>query len=567
MTAADQTTLDPIAYGSALSTEPGLGALTLGGYLREVTAKFGSREALVMHEHGREIRWSYTELWNQAMAVARALRARGVGNGTRVGVLMTNRPEWIASVFGVALAGGVSATLSTFSTPAELDYLLESSAVSILLFERRVLKKDFAEMLGALEPGIAKDAPGAVVSHKFPFLRTLVAVCDGPNEGAIEDWHAFLDGGAAIPSTLVEATAASVKPHELAAILYSSGSTARPKGVLNTHRGITIQLWRWRRIYALGDDVRSWAPNGFFWSGNFATVLGTTLSSGGSNVLQSTFDPVEALELMERERVNYPVVWPHQGKQLVEAANWSTVDLSAMHYIEPTSPLAAHPSIKHKGWRDPLCTYGNTETFTITSCFPNSSPENVAGQSNGEVLPGNAMKIVGQETGATLPRGERGEIAVKGPTLMLGYLGIPPEQTFDADGFFRTGDGGYLDDDGRLHWEGRLSDIIKTGGANVSPVEIDGVLASFPGVKIARTIGVPHETLGEIVVGCIVPEAGIALDGEAIRNFARQSLASYKVPRRFLFLRESDLVLTGTAKIKSHELRKLAAKRLEDEQA
>ena len=130
------------------------------------------------------------------------------------------------------------------------------------------------------------------------------------------------------------------------------------------------------------------------------------------------------------------------------------------------------------------------------------------GAEPGEPLPGNTLKIVDPLTGAIVPRGERGEIAVKGPTLMLGYIGIPLDETLDEEGFFRTGDGGYIDERGRLFWEGRLNDIIKTGGANVSPVEVDGVLADHPGVKVSQTVGVPHETLGEMVVACVVPQRG-----------------------------------------------------------
>ncbi len=161
-----------------------------------------------------------------------------------------------------------------------------------------------------------------------------------------------------------------------------------------------------------------------------------------------------------------------------------------------------------------------------------------------------------------MPRGESGEIAVKGPTLMLGYLRVPPENVFDEDGFFHSGDGGFVDDQGRLHWHGRLNDIIKTGGANVSPLEVDAVLATCPGVKIAATVGVPHDTLGELVVACIVPEPGAALDETAIRAFAAKSLSSYKVPRRVIFLAESEVALTGSNKVKTAALRELVARRL-----
>jgi fatty-acyl-CoA synthase len=161
-----------------------------------------------------------------------------------------------------------------------------------------------------------------------------------------------------------------------------------------------------------------------------------------------------------------------------------------------------------------------------------------------------------------LPRGARGEIAVKGPTLMLGYVGVPRDETLDEDGFFHTGDGGYLDAAGRLFWEGRLTDVIKTGGANVSPLEIDELLAAHPGVKRVQTVGVPHETLGEMVVSCVVLHDGTVLEETAIRDYARQRLASYKVPRRVLFLCEDELTMTGSDKVKTGALRQLAVERL-----
>ena len=145
---------------------------------------------------------------------------------------------------------------------------------------------------------------------------------------------------------------------------------------------------------------------------------------------------------------------------------------------------------------------------------------------------------------------------------MLGYIGIPLDETLDGEGFLLTGDGGYIDEQGRLYWEGRLNDIIKTGGANVSPVEVDSVVARCPGVKATQTVGVPDELLGELVVACIVPHADAALTEQIVTNFAKEKLASYKVPRRVLFFSEEELNLTGSAKIKAAEMRKLAVRRL-----
>ena len=548
-----------IVAGPPLADETGIGALTLGGWLREVTNQFGESEALVMVESGtaETVRWSYADLWERANEVARALLACGVGKGTRVGVLMSNRPEFLSAVFGTALAGGVAATFSTFSTQTELDHLLQLSACSVLLLERRVLKTDFAKRLTALEPAVALADPDTLVSLRYPFLRHVAAV--GGGGGAIEEWDQFLERGRRVAQAQIDATAATVTPADPGVLFFSSGSTAKPKGILSAHRGPTLQLWRWKRFLQARADARAWSANGFFWSGNFAMAIGGALSSGGCLILQTTFHPAEALALMEREKVTMAFAWPHQYAQLEAAPNWNSVDLSSMHYANVA--LAKHPTV-HTDWQEPWGAYGNTETFTISSIFDSGTPaERVAG-TNGVPLPGNVFKIVEPLSGAVVPLGVRGEIAIKGPTMMLGYVGIPLDETLDADGFFHTGDGGYFDPEGRLHWEGRLSDIIKTGGANVSPIEIDSVLTSCPGVKVTQTVGVPHETLGELVVACIVLHAGAVLDEAAVQRFAKESLASYKVPRRVLFFDESELELTGSAKIKTADLKALVIRRL-----
>lgn len=555
-----------IVSGKPLSTEPGLGALTLPGFLREVTTTYAEREALVFRTAEGVTRWTYAELWQRAVEVARALRACGVGKDGRVGVLMTNRPEWIAAVFGTSLAGGVAVTLSTFSTPPELEHLLRVSAVSVLLFERGVLKRDFATVLTELEPEIGEVAPGGLRSTKFPHLRSLAMVGHAAPRGAIEPWDTFLTRGRSEPCELVEATAAAVQPSDRAVLFFSSGSTSKPKGISSAHRGVSIQLWRFRRMYGFGpeDEIRCWSANGFFWSGNFGMALGTTFASGGALVLQSTFDAAEALELMQAEKVNFPVAWPHQWAQLESAPNWSRVDLSSVRFADfDVTPIPRHPTVSADAWFEPRHAYGNTETFTITTCFPANTPSELVAGSSGEALPGVTIKVVDPLTGSVVPRGTRGEICVKGPTLMLGYLGTPLDETLDAEGFFRTGDGGYLDDVGRLFWEGRLTDIIKTGGANVSPLEVDEALAACPGVKLGQTVGVPHETLGEVVVACVVPQVGASLEADKIRGFLRERLASYKVPRHVLFLREDELELTASAKVKSSDLRQLARERLE----
>jgi fatty-acyl-CoA synthase len=553
--------------GIALEDEPGIGALTISGYLREVCTRYADREAVVMHGPDGVLRWSYQELWDQSVSVAKALIASGVGKDSRVGILMTNRPEYLSALFGTALAGGVTVALSTFSTPPELEFLLATSAVSILLFEDRVLKTDFAGMITALEPQFARTAPGEPASGKFPFLRRCVRLDGVTGTGdrfapasAFDAWETFIRRGDAIPDAVVSARAAGVAPADAGGLFFSSGTTSRPKGILHAQRAFALQWWRWPRVLAIKEPVRAWTGNGFFWSGNISMIVGVAFSTGGAAILEPLFNAESAVKLIEAERVTFMNGRPHQWARLQSVPGYAQADLSSLRYITRGELIREHPSV-HTDWQVPM-SFGTTETMTINTSYDAETSDELYAGSCGVPLPGNLLKIVDPLTHALVPVGARGEICIKGPTLMQGYIGKTPEETFDDEGYFCTGDGGYVDGEGRVFWEGRLNDIIKTGGANVSPEEVDAVIAGFPGVKRAQTVGVPHETLSEIVVSCIVPVDGFALDEQAIITWLKQYLASYKIPRRVLFFREEEFPLTANEKVKAGEVRQLACKHL-----
>ncbi len=545
-----------------------MGSLTIPGYLREVTSRYGKSEAAVMYSHDGVERWSYDTLWQKSFEVAKALIACGVGKGTRVGVMMTNRLEYLSAVFGTGLAGGVSVALSTFSTPTELEHLLSASEASVLLFDGRVLKKDFGAVMAELEPQIKTVAAGQLKSTKFPALRHIVRLesVTGPEvEGDLkvpcfETWTSFIAKGRNVPDMAVNALSVSVQPTDAGGLFFSSGTTSLPKGILHTQQAFAIQWWRWPRVMSVQGHVRSWTGNGFFWSANITMVVGVALSTGGSVIIQPVFEPTDVLKAIEAERINFLMGRPHQWAKLQEMPNWATADLSSLRYITNAALMQTHPTVK-TDWRLPM-TFGTTETMTAaTSYDANTSEEQYAG-SAGAPLPGNTLKIIDPMTGAVLPIGERGELCIKGPTLMMGYINKKREEAFDEEGYYHTGDGGYVDEAGRLYWEGRLTEIIKTGGANISPLEIDAVLVLHPAIKRVQTIGIPHDTLGEMAVGCIVPHEGAKIVEEDLRAFLKEKLASFKIPRRFLVLNEDEMAVTGNGKVKSDELRKLAAERL-----
>lgn len=560
-----------LVRGIPLGEEGCIGSQTIPGYLREVCNRYPQREAVVIHLADGVLRWSYQDLWDRSVEVAKALIDSGVGRDSRVGILMTNRPEYLSAVFGTAMAGGVAVALSTFSTPSELSHLVAASGVSTLLFEDRVLKTDFAAMLADLEPEILNSAPGTLASRKFPFLRQFVrlpgltAVLGDDDTGptdipAYESWDAFIGRAGNVASAVVAARAAAVMPADAGGLFFSSGTTSLPKGILHAQRAFAIQWWRWPRVMAVKEPARAWTGNGFFWSGNIAMIVGVAFSTGGAVILQPLFDAAAALKLIEAERITFMNGRPHQWARLQMVPGYDEADLSSLRYITRGEMIMEHPTV-NIDWQLPM-SFGTTETMTINTSFDaDTSAQEYAG-SCGVPLPGNLLKIVNPHTHALVAVGERGEICIKGPTLMMGYIGKTPEETFDDEGYFCTGDGGYVDTHGRLFWEGRLNDIIKTGGANVSPEEVDAAIARYPGVKRSQTVGVPHETLSEMVVSCIVPVDGEVLDEAEIITYLKQYLASFKLPRRVLFFKEEDFALTGNEKIKASEIRQLAGKTL-----
>ncbi|MYM61926.1 class I adenylate-forming enzyme family protein [Pseudomaricurvus sp. HS19] len=546
--------------GIALEDEPGLGALTLSGFITEVCQKYPDREALYWRNlEGEDQRWSYAELYAECEKVARSLLSMGIGKGSRVGVLITNRPEWIFATFGAALAGAVTVALNTFSTRSELQHQLMLADVEVLVLEQSVASHSFVEDMLELCPGLAAAPMGLYRHPQLPFLRRVVCVDEAGVQPGIQSWGDFLAEGADIPAELVTATAASCSATDDGLIFFSSGSTAQPKAIQQSHRAATLQCWRAGRWYLLEENVRTWSANGFFWSGNFAMALGSTLSVGGCLVLQRFFQPDESLDLIQREKVSMAFAWPHQYARLKECPGWANADLSALIYVDKNGILGSHPSVNTE-WLEPNG-YGMTETFTFIA---GGNSSEITDGSHGPVLAGNTVRIVDPDSGEILPLGETGEIIIKGPTLTRGYLKTPPEQTFDGNGFIHTADAGYLSAEGTLFWKGRLGDIIKTGGANVSPTEIDAVLMQHPDLQSSFTVGIPDELLGEIVVSCVILRQGRSADEESVRRFGRETLAAYKVPRRVLFFTEEELPMTGSNKIRRSELKALVIGRLSD---
>ncbi|TFG95314.1 MAG: long-chain fatty acid--CoA ligase, partial [Myxococcales bacterium] len=506
--------------------------LTLGRFLADAAARHGDRRAVQCE--GRDL--SYRELEREVRARASGLVGAGIVKGARVAVQLANRSEWIVAATAIGRLGGVVVPVNTFASREELTTLLRHGDVSTLLMQPSLLRHRFLDDLLADHPAIAAGEPGRLRGPELPQLRAVFCLEIEAARGGVQAWGELVARGAGVGDDLVAALCAQVEPSDDAFLIYTSGTTAHPKGVLHSQRAAVLQAWRFAEILRFDADDRVFTTYPFFWTAGIAMSIGATFAAGGCLLLQQVFEPGAALELIERERATVVHAWPHQNKALAEHPEAVARDLSSVRKVDFATPIARLAGIE----RDEYGTgasYGLSETFTIASMLPVDAPSELRRCTHGRALPGMEIRIVDPETGLPVPAGVPGEIAVRGPTLMRGYTKVLPELVFDADGWFRTQDGGSLDAEGFLHWTGRLSNLIKTGGANVSPVEIEQVLAKHPDLEIAIVVGIGHPTLGEVVVLCAVPALGRKVDEEAIRAFLRERLASYKVPRRVLAFR------------------------------
>ncbi len=551
--------------GPPLQDASGIGALTLGGVLTEQAAQFADNEALVFDDPllgGATVRWRYRDLERHARRVAKAVLATGVGKGARVGVLMGNRPEAVASLFGTALAGAVAVPLSTFSPKPELSYLLAHADISVLLLQTAMGSHRFAADVAELCPSVAGRSP--ITDPAYPYLRHVAAL--GPEHDAcgIDSWESFLQRGDAVDDALLDAVAAQVHPSDLGTIIYSSGTTAHPKGVLHNHRAVALQWWVQAGLFGRDESTRVWCALPLFWTAGLNLAMGATLAAGGTWVMQEMFEPAHALRLMERERVTEPHTFAHQARAIEEHPDWPSTDLSSCSRVFGKSVFTRHPSVKgDTTWNMPVG-YGLSETSSSVTGFPYTTPREVLRRgSYGRLLPGNELRVVDTETGRFLGPDEEGELIVRGPTLMEHHVKRTRAECFDADGFYHTGDLGSYDEDGCVYFRGRRTEMIKTGGANVSPAEIEVQLHAFEPVKLARAIGVPDERRDEIVVLCVELKDRATATEEDIMSFLRERLASYKVPKRVLFFSEGQIPMNGNGmKVQNAQLLAMVLERL-----
>ncbi|MCZ6784030.1 MAG: AMP-binding protein, partial [Proteobacteria bacterium] len=368
---------------------------TLPRFLEDVVGRHAERPALRFE--GRTLR--YRDLDREVRQLSRGLAGAGVVKGARVAVQMANRPEWVIAAFAVARVGGVLVPVNTYATSGERDHILRHSDASLLLLQRSLLKHSFLEDLHRDHPDLFAGRSGQLRCLALPHLRRVFCLGLDALCGGVQTWDDLLALADDVPDALVDAMADEVTPADDALIIYTSGTTALPKGVLHGQRAPVVQSWRFAEYMDLVPEDRVWTAQPFFWTAGIAMSLGATLAAGACLILEETFDAGSALRTIESEGATAVHAWPHQEKAMAEYPSARERDLSRVRRIEFSSPMAKLVGLEKDEWGT-HCAYGLSETFTIASSIPALAPAELRAASSGKPLPGMSIRIVDPETGA-----------------------------------------------------------------------------------------------------------------------------------------------------------------------
>jgi fatty-acyl-CoA synthase len=513
---------------------------TLADLIFEQAERYGERPAAIW----RDQVISYAELCRRATCVAASLRNLGITRGERVGLLVSNRPEWLEAFFGTVIAGGVVVAFSTWSTPDELDWLMQDSAVRVLIALDRFGANDFATALDRLVP-----------STRYPSLHDVVILTE--NQAA-----EFIPYDTLQSSPPMQREAPGVAPcaADDAIIIYTSGSSSRPKSVPLSHGGIVENGFNIgeRQGYQQSDRVLLAPP--LFWSYGSANAMSATLTHGAALVLQDRFESGEAIDLIERHRCSALYTLPAITSGIISHASFRPERVRSLRTgLTIGAPQDVVTAATVLGAAEICNVYGQTESYGNCCVTPHDWPLERRAACQGPPLPGVQVRIVDGETGAELPRGDEGMIEVRG-YIMRGYIGSSARQTADAmtsDGFFRTGDMGRLLPDCTISFSGRVTEMIKKSGINISPAEVEDVLMRHATVALAGVVGVPDATQGELLAAFVVPKPGATLRPDELAAHCRALASRYKVPD-FIEVRDA-LPVTVTGKLMRRELKQIAA--------
>ena len=531
------------AYTHGASSVPLLGE-TIDENLKKTVAKYADQEALICSH--QNYRATYKEFYDQVVEVAKGLIALGVKRGERVGVWSPNCYQWTLLQYATAKIGVILVNINPAYRTSELIYVINQSGLSVMFSALQFKSSNYKKMMD--------DA------REFTDTIRKAIFWD-------ESWEHFLKEGKQISDETLRKYEEKVQFDDPVNIQYTSGTTGNPKGVTLSHHNILNNAYfiGLRMNYSHVDRVCIPVP--FYHC--FGMVIGNlacTVHGATMVVPNDSFDPVKTLETIEKERCTSLYGVPTMFIAELHEMEQKTYDLSSLRTGVMAGSLCP-PEIMKKvkeqmNMHEITICYGMTETSPVSTQTRIGVPFEKQIYSVGTIHDHLEIKIIDPKTQAILKRGESGELCTRGYSVMLKYWNSPEatRQVIDEQRWMHSGDLAMMDEDGYLHISGRIKDLIIRGGENISPKEIEDFLYTYKGVMDAQVIGVPSEKYGEEIMAWIKPKEGVTLTEEELRDFCKERIAHYKIPKYWKFVSEFPMTISG--KIRKVEMREIAAREL-----
>jgi fatty-acyl-CoA synthase len=525
--------------------------ITFSDMLGRVSKRFSSNEAIVY----RKLRISYRELKDQAERVARAFLGIGVQKGDKVSLWLHNCPEWIYIQLALGMIGAVLVPINTRFKINELQYTLKQSDSRVLVTMDRFLNTDFAGIVYEAIPELRRNARGRLRSRNFPVLEKIICIGKEPRQGMLS-WGRFLRKAAEIAEQDFMQRQRQVEPDDVVMIQYTSGTTSFPKGAMLTHNGVLRNSFQLGQRMGIEEGDRNFCPLPFFHVGGAVISTLVAFQYGAALIICDTYDPEAALRIVEKERCTAMSGIETHFLMMYEHQDFAKYNLSSLEKGWTIGqPQIVRDIYEKLGMKKILNIYGISEASPNVTATDIDDPLEFRMYWHGKPHPQTQIKIVDYEKGASKPPHREGEICVRGWNVMKGYYKKPEETriAIDNEGWLHTGDSGLVDEEGNLKFTGRIKDIIRVGGENVSAMEVENFILTHPKVKNVSVIGVDERRLTEVCLAVIQLKDGEKATEKEIIEYCKGKIAGFKIPRYVRFT--SEFPMTGSGKIQKFLLK------------
>jgi fatty-acyl-CoA synthase len=528
--------------------------LTIHAALQRAVEHYGSRPWMAFQ--GEEL--TFSDMRGRVDAITRGLMSLGLRHGERLGLFMDNRFEWLQTEYAAASLGAWLVPLNTWFRSRELEHVIGQSGMQVLVWTAHVLGRDMTPLLLELVPELGEGEPGSWRSERFPALRAVVGVGDGPWPPGVVAWDDVVAAGKQVTDEDVASARSAVSSDDVALLMYTSGTTGRPKGAMIRHRSVVSHVGRWAGHLELESHDRSIMASPLFWSFGCTINALVPLHRGSMIVLEERFDAGRFLQDLVDYGCNHLQGVPSQYEMALRHPDSDRYDLSRIRLVQIGGSASAEGLARRLLERAPaaqmISAYGLTEAVGVNTYTDLGDPLDDVMGTVGHAAADSEVVVKVPDGDDDLPAGEVGELCIRSDSVMLGYLANPGETEQSLrGGWLRTGDLAVADERGYFRIVGRHVDAYKRGGMNVYPAEAEAVLAEHPAVAGAAIIGVPDERLGERGVAFVVLAGGRTASGEDLRSHLADRIAAYKVPEQVELI--DELPLTPTGKVQKFVLR------------